>query len=179
MKSFYLTSALLLCILLLSCEKGDMTDPNQCAEMATHPTWKTETFKTFMTIQFPENYEGFGLNAWSEGNTFKKKRNDKKVEFSYEYCNLGCFEYGMELPKPIPLTITTKDKNYQDITLQLTKEFCYNGLVVGILYSNKSAESTGKYFMIVGNLYLEGLSIHYTKTEYQEVENIIKTIVNL
>ncbi len=167
---------LLLITLIGSCAKDEEISLNNSIEVSQNSNWNTEDFKTNYTIQFPDNYEGTGMVGF-EGYVFNKSRIDKKVEFTYSFCNpLFCSDFGNPLNVPILNSLTIKDQDGNEIVLNSKKEFSLNGNLVGILYHNSAVNSIGKYYMNQGDKYLEGLTIYFSNTEYQEVENIIKTI---
>lgn len=148
----------------------------QCIEMSQNQNWATENFKTNYTIQFPGDYEGFGMVGF-EGNTFRKNRDDEMIVLSYSYCGpLYCDDFGDTLGVPTPNSIMAKDENGGNVILNSKNEFCLNGSTIGILYYNTEINSTGIFFIKINNSYLEGLTIFFTNTEYPEVQEILKTI---
>jgi len=178
-----LTSLILLSLafplaIMTSCDKEEEITQFDCIEISQNPNWTTEDFKTNYTIQFPDSYQGYGMVGF-EGKIFFKNRTDDKVELTYYYCPSGlfCNPFGDTLAVvPVPNSITTRGKDGNDIILNSKQEFCLNGSIIGILYYNTEMNSTAKYYMKQGDDYLEGLIIYFTDTEYQEVENIIKSI---
>ena len=171
-------SLIIILTILTSCEKKEeeKITISDCITISQNPNWTTENFKTNYTIQFPNTYEGTGMTGF-EGNIFNKNRVDDKVELKYAFCGaLLCNDFGDALDVPIPNSVTAKDKDNNDIILNSKKEFCLNTNTIGILYYNIEMNSTGKYYIKQGSDYLEGLTIYFSNTEYQEVENIIKTI---
>jgi hypothetical protein len=177
MKIIIISLTFLLTIMTSCNKKEEDITLNNCIELSQNPNWITEDFKTNYLIQFPNNYEGTGMVGF-EGNLFNKNRTDDKLRFTYSFCtSLYCDDFGAPLNIPIPNSISAKDKNNNAIILNSKKEFCLNGDILGILYYNNETNSTGIYYMKQGVEYLEGLTIYFDNTEYQEVENIIKTIV--
>lgn len=169
-------SLLLLITILSSCDKDEVAGKSNCIEISANEDWTTENFKTNFTIQFPKNYEGTGMVGF-EGNMFNKKRIDDKVELTYAYCGpTYCTDFGDTLNLPIPNTLMTKDKENNDVNLDSKKEFCLNDHIKGVLYYNTDVNSTAKYFIEQDSEYLEGLTVYFENTEFQEVESIIKTI---
>jgi len=163
-------------LILTSCEKQELLESNSI-EISQNPNWSTEDFKNNYIIQFPDNYEGYGMVGF-EGNIFFKNRNDYNVEFNYYFCGLSyCNDFGNALAIPIPKSIMVVDKNNNEINLNSKTEFSFNDEIVGILYFNTELNSTGIYYMKQGTEYLEGLSINFANSEYQELENIVKSIV--
>jgi len=168
--------AILLTILTSSCDKEEVLEQSECIEIFKNSNWTTEEFKSNYEIQFSTNYEGTGMVGF-EGNIFNKSRVDKKVELTYSFCSpIYCSDFGNVLDISIPDSIMVKDKENNDVTLDSKKEFCLNGNVNGILYYNTEINSTGKYYIKQDSEYLDGLTIYFDNTEYQEVENIVKTI---
>lgn len=148
----------------------------ECVERSQNSNWITENFKNGHTIQFRDNFEGAGMIGF-EGNTFQKRRMDGKVVFTYNYCtNLHCSDFGDALAEPGPDSILSQDKNGDEVVLDSKKGFCVDGEIEGILYYNTKPDASGKYFMKQGTKFLEGVTIHFDNTEYQEVENILITI---
>lgn len=174
--TFTLLLILNLCF-LVSCSDRDDELQNTCIEISQNPEWNTEDFKTNFTIQFPDNYEGVGMTGF-EGNFFRKYRSDERIEFDYRFCSATyCYDFGNPLDMPIPNSITAKDRNQKEKVLSSKKEFCSNSDTIGYFYFDEEESSTGKYFMKRDSVYLEGLTIYFSATEIQEVENLIKTIV--
>jgi len=168
---------LILLSLISACSDADDEWQNECIEIAQNPNWSTENFKTDFTIQFPDNYEGNGMVGF-EGNTFSKTKEDKKIEFEYFFCTgTFCYDFGSALEEPIPSSILSERKNRNKITLDFRKEFCSDGNIIGYFYFNEAESATGKYYIKRDSVFLEGLSIYFDNTEIQEVESIIKTIV--
>jgi len=162
--------------IIASCDKEEMPEQSDCIEMSENSNRTTEDFKTNFTIQFPNNYEGTGMVGF-EGNIFNKKRIDDKVELTYSFCgSLYCDDFGDALEVLIPNSIIAKDKENNEVILNSKKEFCLNGNIKGVLYYNTELSSIGKYYIKQDSEYLDGLTIYFNNTEYQEVENIIKTI---
>jgi hypothetical protein len=176
MKRIMISLVILLTILTSSCDKEDGLEQSDCIEIFKNSNWTTEEFKSNYKIQLPNNYEGTGMVGF-EGNIFNKSRVDNKVELTYSFCSpTYCSDFGNVLDINIPNSIIVKDKENNDVTLDSKKEFCLNGNVKGILYYNTKINSTGKYYIKQDSEYLDGLTIYFDNTEYQEVENIIKTI---
>ena len=176
MKKIILSFSIFLTV-LISCDKSnDDISQKDCKSMSQNSNWTTENFKADYTIQFPNNYEGTGMVGF-EGNMFYKNRVDNTISLNYNFCGTTfCNDFGEALSEPIPNSITVTDRNSNDITLDSKQEFCSNDKTVGILYYNKETNSVGKYYIKKDNKFLEGLTIHFTDTEYQEIEDIIKTI---
>jgi len=171
-------SLVILLTILTSCDKEEeeVLEQSDCIEISKNSNWITEDFKANYKIQFPNNYEGPGMVGF-EGNIFKKNRVDNKVELTYSFCgSTFCIDFGNALDMSIPNSIIAKDKQNNDVTLDSKKEFCLNSNVKGILYYNTEINSTGKYYIKQDSEYLDGLTIYFDNTEYQEVENIVKTI---
>lgn len=175
--STFISLLILSLFFLAACTDSDDSLTNGCIEISQNPDWKTEDFKTSFTIQFPDNYEGVGMTGF-EGNSFSKKRNDGKIELEYYYSN-GAYslDFGIALNGSIPDSIDSKDKSRSETILAIRKEFCSNNDIIGYFYFNEEVNSTGKYFMKRDSVYLEGLKVYFNSTELQEVENIIKTVV--
>lgn len=162
---------------LTSCGEEEIIEQGDCIKISENSNWTTEVFKTNYKIQFPKNYEGTWITGF-EGNVFNKNRVDNKIELTYSFCEpTYCYDFGKALDKSIPDSIIAKDKENKDVTLDSKKEFCSNGNVKGILYFNTEINSTGKYYIKQDSEYLDGLTIYFDNTEYQEVENIVKTII--
>jgi hypothetical protein len=183
MKKIILTFSIVT-IFLIACEKKEKLGPIQngtieaeCTEMSANTDWTTEKFKVRYSIQFPNNYEGPGVIAGFEGNTYFKKRLDDNIRIIYSYCGpTYCDDFGDSLALPFPNSITANDTENNQVNLASKQEFCLNGEVVGVFYYNTEVNATGKYFMKRDAAYLEGTTIFYSNSEFQEVENIIKTI---
>lgn len=162
-----------------SCKK-DSTKLNTI-EVGTHLTWASEKLKpgfegSEYVIQFPENYEDFGL-VFFEGPTFSKNRVDDKVLFYYAFCDpLYCTPYGDTLAEPAPGSVNTKF-NSTEITLTAQTIFSLNDEIVGRFYFNETDKAIGKYYMKISDAFMAALFVEFDFTEYNEVENIIKTIV--
>lgn len=171
MKKLLLSLAILLTIFTSCDEEID------CIEIFETSDWTTENFKSNYTIQFPDNYEGTGMVGF-EGNFFFKNRSDDKVVIRYNYCGpLFCEDFGDSLITPNPSSVTAQDSFNNDVVLSLRKDFCLNNNIEGIFYYNEELVSTGVYYMKQGSEYMEGLTTYFANTESQEVENIIKSIV--
>lgn len=113
-----------------------------------------------------------------EGNTFSRTKENKKIEFEYSFCSpTFCNDFGSALEEPIPNLLVIEDKNKNEIALDSKKEFCLNSDTIGYFYFNEAENATGKYYLKRDSVFLEGLSIYFDNTEIQEVESIIKTIV--
>lgn len=167
---------LIFILTVLSCSKEEIPNLKKCIEKSENPNWITEDFKHNYTIQFPSNYLGNGMMEF-EGVFFNKRRDDGEIEFNYNFCLLiYCDQYGDTLNESIPDSIIAKDKIGATISLTSKKNFCLNENSVGILYYNSEQNSTGKYFMRHDSYFLDALTVYFEKDEYQEVENIIKTI---
>lgn len=167
-------------ILIASCKKDDSIKPNTI-EISPHPTWTSEKLKSGYNsseyvIQFPANYEDTGLFVF-EGPTFSKNREDDKVLFYYSFCGpLYCTLYGDTLAEQRFETISLKFNN-EEITLGTQTTFSLNDEIVGIFYFNEEDEAIGKYYMKIGDKFLAAFFVEFDYTEYNEVENIIKTIL--
>ena len=155
-------------------EEGTQTGCN--VEIYQHPDWATEDFKRHYTIQFPDNYEGTGKVGF-EGNVFNKNRSDDQIKFTYSFCSpTYCEDFGDPLATPAPNSILAKDKNGNEVVLDLKKTFCQDDEIVGIFYFNNKDDATGKYFMKPESEFREGLTVYFPYSEYPEVENIVETI---
>lgn len=172
-------------LFITSCKKDDSVKLNtvlNTVEVSPHSDWTTENFKpnsngSTYVIQFPENYEGVGLTGF-EGPFFRKNRIDDKVSFYYGFCvALYCDAYGAALAEPTPASINVKINDNTEITLSSQTMFSLNDEIVGIFYYDEEDKATGRYFMKRDNEFLEALYVEFDYTEYEEVENIIKTIL--
>lgn len=162
---------------VLSCSKEETPNLENCIEKSKNANWITEDFKYNYTIQFPDNYAENGMLIF-EGPFFLKQREDNRVKFEYNFCKYNfCYEFGDTLSTPIPSSIVATLRNGKSVSLTSKKKFCFNENLVGILYYDTEQNSTGKYFMKQGTYFLDGLTIFFDKDEYQDVENIIKTII--
>lgn len=179
MKKVMISFVVVFLTILSSCGKDEVPEKSDCIGISENSNWTTEDFKENFTIQFPDNYEGSGMVGF-EGNLFNKNRVDDKVKLTYSFCGpTFCKDFGNALDVSIPNSIIAKDEENIDVTLDSKKEFCLDGNVKGILYYNTEINSTGKYYIIQESEYLDGLTIYFDNTEYQEVENIVKTIMKI
>jgi hypothetical protein len=142
-----------------------------------HPDWTVEPFKTNYSIQFPSYYEGTGMIGF-EGNIFQKYTDDNEIRFGYQYCESGvfCEDFGPILQDPIPNSITIDSGQGNLITLDNKLDFCTDNELTGILYYNVDDECHGRFFMRLGDDFLEGLEIEFKVDKIGEVVEIIKTI---
>ncbi len=170
--------SLCLCLIVFSaCNKDDELLEIDVIEVEPHSIWETENFKNDYDIQFPDNYEGNGMVGF-EGNLFLKNRADEAVELSYSFCDpLFCNDFGNALVDPLAISIIGENKNGIEVALAVRKEFVLNEQLVGIFYHNVENNATGQYFMKQENNFLEGLTVYFSNTAIEEVEAILKTIV--
>lgn len=172
---------LLLSMMFTHCRHNDedllMENPvEKCIAMVQNAEWPVIPFKYSYTIQVPVDYEGPGA-AGFEGWIFLKYRTDQKIQIKYAFCGpLFCYNFGKPLEMPIPDSLLARDKNSKEIVLRYKREYCMNDTTFGYFYYNKEPGATGVFFQKQDEDFLESVSAFYEITEFQEVEDILKTI---
>ncbi len=173
MRFLILINTVSILLTLSSCAKEET---KACQELVIVSDWNTENFKSEYYIQFPEQYEGFGM-AGFEGNLFSKFKADSSALFKYFYCGpLFCEDFGGSLESPQPDQLLIVNQQNQYFTLDQKQTFCYNNAEVGILYYNDVQRIQGRYFMKINQEFLEALSVEFDESNRDEVFAIIASI---